>query len=181
MDDPKCPLYDLASVVHRWEINPQGSIPQSSFHGFMVSSRAFKSISIMSSWYFKVQRGLQTSLWRLSNEFYLQSEQIFTEVRLRLGGYSWLKRHFTISRLYEGECIKILTTNIYQAERWQATSVCEFCIDGSLHSAPSPLLPIDRTVGCLRSLFCLVWLCSAGTLPSHIGHKHLSLLIPQTN
>lgn len=49
MDDPKCPVDDLASVVHRWKINPGGSISQRSFHGFMVSSRAFKSISIMSS------------------------------------------------------------------------------------------------------------------------------------
>lgn len=99
VDDPKCPADDKAYVVHRWKINPGGSIPQSSFLGFMVNSRAFKSISIMSSWYFKVQWELQTSLWRLSDEFYLQSEHTFPRWG-KLRGYNWLR-----STLLYGDCM----------------------------------------------------------------------------
>lgn len=112
VDDPKCPEDDFASVVHRWKINPGGSIPQTSFHGFMVNSGAFKSISVMSSEDFKVQWELQTSLLTFVKWILFAVRTYFPEVRLRLRGFNWLK-----SPLLHGEC---MGANVFRLKRyWQ--------------------------------------------------------------
>lgn len=84
-----------------------------------------------------MQWELQSSLWRLSNEFYSQSEQ------MRLRGYNWLKIIFYIEAvwgmfwgMYSDE--KILTKTFFRSRGWHAASICSILIDWSLQSAFSP-------------------------------------------
>lgn len=184
VDDPKCPVDDLASVVHRWKINPRGSIPQSSFHGFMVNSGAFKSISIMSSWYFKVHGELTLTFvrWML-----FAVRTYFPEVRLRLRGYNWLK-----STLLYGACMgwiyldwKVIDKNIFQKQKAdmlhlfvnflliEASNQLVFSPSRNLLHHWTPLV-----VALSRLLLDCVF---SRMFPFHIRHKHLSVLIPQTN
>lgn len=141
VDDPKCPVDDLASVVHRWKINPGGSISQSSFHSFMVNSRPFKSISIMSSGTSECSGNSRphSDVCQMSS---VCSQNILSWDTVETQRLQLVKKRMIIWRL---KGVNVFRLKGYwqkyfsEAESWHAASVCEFCIDWSLYLAFFPL------------------------------------------